>query len=240
MPSIVQRRTIDNRVHILRPQDWAVAAGTDFWIIGAANGSLTSGNAHELADYGWTTTALSFATPSAADFITSADVGTPNSISLGAAGDLLQSPVIFGDYTHALMASQFLGYVPTKLIAEIRAAWAVASNNETATGFGFFEDGGAANVANDHFAMITSNGTNFVGRSGADSDAGAAVDTSWHTWKIEIAAGPTDGVTWYIDGTSQGTFDTEQDELPVGFGAGVLATTGANFHNVAWAHLYYA
>jgi len=240
MINVVPQSALTNRRHIWTPQGWGYEAGTDFWFVGAASGMLTSGNAHELADYGWTTTALGFATPSAADFISAADQGTPNALAFDAAGDLLKSPVIFGEYNHALLAAEILGYTPTQLVAVIRAQFAVASNNETATGFGFFEDGGAPNVAADAFAMITSNGTNFVARSGADSDAGAAVDTAWHTWKLVIGAGPADGIEWFMDGVSQGTFDTETDELPVGFGAGVLAATGANFFNLAWAHLYYA
>jgi hypothetical protein len=235
-PTVYVGANAANRVHITKPQEWGNSVGTDFWIIGSANGALTTGNAHELADYGWTTTALSFAAPSAADFISAADLGTPNFISLGAAGDLLQSPVIFGDYTHALMAAQFLGYTPTTLTAEIRASFGVASNNETATGVGFFEDTGAANVAADHFAMIASNGANFLCRSGAASDTGAAVDTSWHTWKIAVSS----SVEWFIDDVSQGTFAVEADELPVGFGAGVLATTGANQIQIAWAHIWYS
>lgn len=232
----IERNLDFRRLHARSPQEWGYTAATDFWLVAGVNGILTAGNAHELIDYGWTATALSLATPSAADFLSSADQGVSNAIQLTAAGDLLSSPVIFGDYQHGQLAAQILGYTPTALVAEVFGSFSVASNNETATGFGFFEDGGAPNVANDHFAMITSNGTNFVLRSGAASDAGAAVDTANHLWKIVVTSA---SVEWFIDGTSQGTIALEADELPVGFGAGVLAATGANFMLLGWAHVYY-
>ena len=48
-----------------------------------------------------------------------------------ASGDLLESPSVFGTYDHALMASEFLGYVPTQLDVEVLAAFSVQSANET-------------------------------------------------------------------------------------------------------------
>lgn len=223
-----------NRVHAYEPNMWGTRPATDFWATFATNGILTAGNAHELADYGWTTTSLIFTTPSGADFITSADQGTANAITTNAAADLLQSPVIFGDYNHALQAQQFLGYLPTTLTLEAWAQFTTASANETITGFGFVEDGGSPAVANDALAMIFSDGTNFGLRSGAASDAGAAVDNSNHLWKIVVTSA---NVEWFIDGTSQGTIALEADEWPVSFG---LTSTTTNRPALSWVHIYYS
>lgn len=223
------------RAHVLTAQEWGYGAGTDFWLIAATNGMLTAGNAHELSDYGWTTTALSLAsaTVGAADFIASADVGTPNHIVFDATGDLLQSPPMFGDYGHALVAGAFLGHTPTKLILEALAVFSVNSANETTSGFGLIEDNGVPSTALDHLAYIFSDGTNFGLRSGAASDAGALVDVLWHTWKIVVTSA---NVEWFIDGTSQGTIALEADEFPVSFGAHTLTT---NRVLISWVHIWY-
>lgn len=207
--------------HVLTPQAWAVAAGTDFWLVPSANGMLTSGNGHELSDYGWTTTALALQNGSGGDFFSSADPGALGAILFGASGDLLLSPAVFGDYAHFYMASQLLGAAPTKLILEAIAAFTTNSANETTSGFGFIEDGGSPDVANDHLAFIFTDGTNFTLRSGAASDAGAVDDGNVHRFKIVITSA---NVEWFIDGTSQGTIALEADEFPVAFGAHVLTT----------------
>lgn len=225
------------RAHLLSPQEWGYAVGTDFWLTAAVNGMLTAGNGHELSDYGWTTTALTLTAGSLADFITSADVGTPANITMADASDLIQSPILFGNYSHALAASKILGYLPNRLTLEAYAAFPAVAANETATGFGFVESAGSPIVAGDAMAMIVSDGTNFVCRSGAASDVGATADTAYHLWRVEIAGGSS--VEWFIDDTSQGTFAIQSDLWPVSFGAGVQAA-GANDVSLAWVHIWYS
>src|SRR3990167_5959661 len=105
MPVITTRERGNPRIHVLTPQEWATTPGTDFWLVGQSNGMITAGSAHELADYGWTTTALKLtAATGGADLLDSADVGVPAGITLADASDLLASPAIFGDYAHGLMA----------------------------------------------------------------------------------------------------------------------------------------
>ena len=229
------------RQHVLTPQSWGVAAGTDFWFMGSVNGMLTAGNGHELSDYGWTTTALSLQNGSAADFLSTIalDPGNPGAILFDAASDLLLSPAIFGDYQHAYQAEVLLGFAPSQLCLEAIGAFTVATNNETATGFGFIEDGGSPITVADHMAYIFSNGTNFAIRNGATTtDTGAAVDTNSHKWKMVITSGGS--IEWFIDGTSQGTISIQDDEWPASFGAGVLATTGANRFQIGMVHIWYA
>ena len=223
------------REHVRTPQEWGYKAGTDFWLVAAASGMLTATNAHELADYGWTTTALSFAAPSGADFMASADVGVPNAIDFGASGDLLKSPSIFGDYAHSLMAQQLLKKAPTKLILEAYAQFSVATANEPTSGFGFVEDIGTPATAADHMAFISTNGTNFLCASGAANDVGALDDSLFHLWKVVLNK-TTALVEWFIDGVSQGTLAVQNDLFPASFGAHVLTT---NRLQLAWAHVYY-
>lgn len=219
--------------------DWSRTAGTDFLaVFGPESTDTTAGNANNLAEAGWTTTSVALTAGSAADFNTSADVGIPPHALLADASDVLASPQMFGDYSHTLLASKLLGFQPTALNMEVYAAFTTASNNETATGFGFVEAGGSILTANDALAVIVSNGTNFVCRSGADSDAGAAVDTAWHLWRIRITPGTTDKVQWFIDDVSQGTLDLETDLFPVAWAGGVQAV-GANDVAIAWTRIWY-
>ena len=227
----------NRRVHVLLAQDWGMSPGTDFWLQPSSNGWLTAGNAHELADYGWTTTALSFAGPTGADFISAADVGQLDFLDFGAASDLLRSPGIFGDYGHALLAQQFLGYLPTRLVCEFRAGFYANAADEPSTAVGLVEAAGSIITASaaDQLAAISTNGTNFELNSGAASDAGAADDGNWHTFKIAVDA---TNCEWFIDGTSQGTIATEADVFPVHFGCGVVAG-GSNKIGLSWVHIWY-
>jgi len=223
------------REHVLRPQEWADSAGTDFWLVAGPGGMLTATTIQELADYGWTATALTFTAASGADFLSSADVGVPNTIDFGASGDLLKSPAIFGDYNHGLLAAQLLKKQPTKLVTECYAQFSVATANEPTSGFGLVEDGGTPATAADHMAFISTNGTNFLCASGAASDTGALDDSLFHKFKT-IVRNTDSLVEWYIDDVSQGMLAVQADEWPVSFGAHVLTT---NRLQLAWAHIYY-
>lgn len=224
------------RLYVNRPVDWATGLGTDYM---AGFGVLASNNDNLLTNSGWTNATGAVTAGAAADFLSSSDKAAPRHILLADAGDDLFSPPIFGDYGHGEAAANVLGYSPTAMVMEVYAAFTTASNDESVTGFGLVEDGGDPETANDHLAFIRSDGTNFICRSGADADTGAAVDTAWHLWKIRITQGTTDKVEWFIDGTSQGTLDLTADEFPVYWAAHVLDATGANDVAIAWVHIYY-
>ncbi len=224
------------RHHIWTPQEWGYSPGTDYWAFFGDSG-LLGANAHQLSDYGWTTTALAFASPDGADFLSSDDVGTPNGLAFADANDLLQSPAIFGDYTHGRMVEEILGKFPTQFAIEIYAAFTTVTGTSNRSGFGLVEAGGTAGAAADELAWIYTDGTNFTIRSDTDSDVGAADDTSYHLWKIVVSSGSaTDAVEWFQDGTSQGTMDRKTDEWPASFG--VFAHTTNRFV-VNWVHAYY-
>lgn len=227
-----------NRKYVTDPRAWAFDVGTDYLLVPSVTTALiTAGTAGQvLSEFGWTTTSLTHATPSGADFMTSVDVGTPNGFLTDASGDILKSPTIFGDYNHARAVQQILGYFPTSLTLEAGATFTVASANENQSAFGWLEDGGTASVANDQIAAIFSDGTNFTIKNDTDSDVGALIDTSYHVWKIVINPGTTDKVEWFIDGTSQGTMDLKEDEWPASFFMHSLTT---NRIHLSWAHIYY-
>lgn len=231
-------RGVRNRKYVTDPRAWAFDVGTDYLLVPSVTTALiTSGTAGQvLSEFGWVTTSLTHATPSGADFMASADKGTPNGFLTDATGDILRSPIIFGDYNHARAVQQILGYFPTSLNLEVGATFTVASADENQTAFGFLEDGGTASVAADQLAAIYSDGTNFILRSDADSDAGAVIDTNYHVWKTVIKPGTTDKVEWFIDGTSQGTMNLKEDEFPVSFFMHALTT---NRIRLSWVHVYY-
>ena len=223
------------RQHILIPQSWGVAAGTDFWLQPSSSGMLTSGNAHELSDYGWTTTSLALVGGSAGDFLVIGDATyDPSHISTNAAGDLIQSPALFGDFYHGQQAASFLGVSPTTLIVEVLARFNAISADEPRTGFGFIEDGGAVGTQADHCAFIYSDNTNFVlhGGDGAESD-GETDSTTWHVFRISLNGSTA---TWAIDGTEQGSITFIQDEFPVSFGMHTLTTNRIMLSTV---HIWY-
>lgn len=228
------------RLYVNDPRAWAFAPGTDFMLNpGTTTALITSGTAGQvLSEFGWTTTALAYVAGSAADFLSSADSGVANYLQFTAASDLLDSPAIFGDYAHALAASWVLGYMPTTLNMECRAAFLVASNDEPSSGFGFVEDGGSFITASaaDQLAGISSDGTTFCLRAGAAEDAGAAVDTLWHTWRIKVSSA---NVEWFMDGVSQGTVALTADEFPVSFGAGIVSA-GSNTLALGPVRVWYA
>lgn len=221
------------RRHVASPQMWSVEAGTDFWLVPSVNGMISAGNAHELSDYGWTTTALALTAGSGGDFLASADVGSMNVITFGDASDLLLSPVLFGDYAHGLVAKGFLGYYPTKLCMEAYAAFSTHSADETATGFGFVTATPLTDT--NHVAFIRTDGANFALRSSGAADAGAADDGNLHLFRIDLSFG-TGLAEWFIDGTSQGTIAILGDSFPVALGASASTT---NRLALGLVHIWY-
>ena len=224
------------RVHAPTNQEWGAYAATDFW---ANFGNPDAIPANAIGDpdlYGWTTSGYSHTAGSAADFLSSTDVGTTQGINLDTAGDYILSPFIFGDYANALLAGQILGHFPTSLNMECYARFA-ANNDEEETGFGFVEAGSTGALAKaDLMAYITSDGTNFSLESGAAADAGSTDNTTAHQFKIKCKGATAE---WFIDGTSQGTIALQNDLWPVAWGASTKASTGANDPVIAWVHIWY-
>lgn len=243
---VVGGRRSFGRLHAFG-REWGEYIGaTDFWLSGASYGQLGSaGNTPVLADAGWTTTSMTQTVGSGADFASKSDIGIPNDTVTNAASDLVKSPAIFGDFMHMEAAAQFLGYFPKFLMLEAYLSFTTASNNETITAFGFVEDGGSPITAADHLAMMYSDGTNFGLRSGADSDAGAAVQTTPLGLRIRIAPGTTDKIQWYLRTAmtagfaSQGTIDLQNDEAPFLFGYGQGAAS-SNVIGLHWVHIWYS
>lgn len=227
------------RKHVPAAHLWPVSAGSDFWMVPCANGQDGSGNAHELADYGWITTSLVPTDGSAADLLTSADVGAPGHTLTNASGDLLGSPALFGDYYHALQAARICGMktLPRLLVVEFVAAFSVASAAENQSAVGFFEDGATLSTQADQLAVIVSDGANFRLIDGADAtgSAGAAIDTNFHLWRIELNVAEQ-VARWYIDDVVQGTLAIETDEFPCKFGMHTLTT---NRIKLGWVHVFY-
>ena len=229
-----------NRVYVTDPRAWAFTAGTDYlWAPSTASALITAGTAGQvLSEFGWLTTSLAWATPSAADFLSSSDTGTSNGIGGDASGDILRSPIIFGSYAHGQAAKAILGYSPTQFIVDVDATFTVASADEGQTGFGMLEDGGTASVANDQLLSFGSDATNFRVRHGGLTGwtgalTGIAVDNAFHNWRAVF--GPTT-VECFIDGTSLGTLTHTTDEWPGSFFMHNLTTNRTFLHKI---HLYY-
>lgn len=233
------------------PRQWGTVPGLEFWLSSGAQilGATTEGN--DLDKFGWTDTGPPLvADGSGADFLTADDKGTPSGIELDTADDIFASPAIFGDYRHGLMAAYLAGMVnkdgtpilPRFLLVDMWLTFQ-ATNNETATGVGLIEDGGSADVANDHMATIAIDGTNFILRSGAATSAGlAAADTDWHHFRIKVDknAGLAYGYIDDVQAASPPSIAIQADEWPAKFGGGTLTSTGANDPFIHAARLRYA
>ena len=224
-------------------QNWVRQPGLEYWLqpgalsqgVGAFSGGVLGATSN-----GWVNTGTILGVAgSAADFGSTADKGTPNHFAIDTAGDLLNSPALFGDYHHMAIAAALAGIENTKGEPEmprflIYDTWGTsfdAGANETASGHGFVEDGGSAAVANDHLAAFFCDGTSFKLRNDtATSAALMAKDTNPHRWRVVI-----DNINAlayaYIDdmSTALGSIAIKADEFPASVGAGVLASTGTNF-----------
>ncbi len=235
-----------------RARDWGETIALEYWFHATTDfyGATTEGN--DLTAFGWTVTGSPpYIVGSGADFLSADDKGTTGGVHLDTADDILQSPVIFGSYAHGAAVANLIGRIsgngtpdlPRFLIADFYGRYS-ANNAETATTIGgFIEDGGAADVANDHLAAIVTDGTNFVLRSGAATSSAIVVDdTNPHHFKIVIDR--INALAYgYVDDMSPGagkSIAIEADEFPVSFGAGVLTSTGANDPVLNWARIRYA
>lgn len=224
------------RIHVAAHEWGSMPFATDFWFYPHAD-ILTASAPQLLTSLGWISNGtLSVVAGSGADFLSSTDRGTPTHLLCNASGERLTSPFIFGgDFVTRFIKDQ-LGWTPRKLIADFAAIWTTSSNADTTGGIGFVEAGGAIQTANDHLAVITSDGTNYVLRSGGStSDAALAVDTNAHLWKIVIDMGQQ-LVFFYQDGIAIDSIALETDLFPAAFG---VATTSSNVLGLGAGHLYY-
>ena len=225
--AIIQVVPAVTRIHV-GALEWDKAA-TDFWI--NANNAIAPVGASTavaaLAAYGWTATSVLYTNTATGDFGSAADM-TPSNYGANANADILVSPRVFGDNPHMTMVSKILGYQPTRLVFEAFAAFTTASANEAATFLGW--DSGAL------VGGIYSGGTAstfFLSNATPTTDAGAAIDTAYHLWRMEVDA---TNMVWYMDGTNQGTVVTSTDLWPCSF-AWRASTT--NRIALAWAHCWY-
>ncbi len=224
------------RVHVNRPQDWGSAAGTDFWAV-FGDLTLVPGDSTDLDLFGWVEAGtFVHLAGSAADLLSSSDVGDTGGAHIDTAGDSIVSPFIFGDYAHARMAEGILGHAPTILNMECYARFSADGGDDEDSGFGFVEAGAASPfVKAGLMAFITSDGTNFSLESGASADAGSADNQAAHLWKIQFTSS---AVEWFIDGTSQGTLALQEDLFPIAWGASV-GSGGTADPVISWVHIWY-
>jgi hypothetical protein len=243
---LILARGPSNRVHVTAPELWNRAGGTDFWaVFGPESTVAAAGSSALLTDSGWTITSMVETAGTGADFIATADRTAPAHVLTDGGSDLVQSPAIFGDYMHAQVAAEILGYQPTLLIARFGFNFTVGTANETATNIGFIEAGGSPITAAgaDTLAAFFSDGTNFKIHSGASaSAAGPLVGAAWRVGQItlsnSVAAG-TAMVTSSIDGVALPAIDLETDLFPVSFGMGIVAA-GTNRIGLSYVHIWYA
>lgn len=247
------------RVHITEGFRWGQALGSDYWL-GWNSGldilaAASTATGEELAENGWTATSMvntagagadfggGLHTPVNGGFGTFGDAASPNHALTNATGDILLSPAIFGDAAHMWAAARILGKstLPRYLIAEFWAAFTVASADETTSAIGFFEDGATASTEADQYAVIRSDGTNFLLQGNAATLAtGPAIATTWAWWKIVLdhqgATGPN--VYAYRNNTifSATAGVGAQDEFPLKFGLHSLTT---NRQGLGPVHIYY-
>ncbi len=227
------------RQHITNPRDWGMSAGTDYW---AHFGDLTLAPAlaQDLVNYGWLEAGTWVQTAgSSADLISSDVVGQTGGARMDDADDAIVSPFIFGDYAHALLAGQFLGYMPTTLTLECYARLG-GTSDEQDSGFGFVEAGAAADFnKGELMALVTSDGTNFSLESAAAAAASDSLDDiAAHQFKIEMKAG--EAIKWSIDGTPQtNTLALQTTLFPVAFVV-TTGTGGSNDPVMSWVHIYYS
>lgn len=242
------------REHVRQGADWGQMSGTDYWLVinsvfdqAAAASTAT---ALELAEAGWTATSLVNTAGSGGDFGSSADIGVPNHFLTNASGDLLNSPAMFGDYAHMLMAQRITGrnVIPRWLYAEFFGAMTVHSADEPRSGWGFVEDGGSAATEADQLAFISSDGTNFqIGANAGTPINLLADDANWHVFKIGLNR-ITGLVYAWVDGTqylnasgnpvagTTTTLSITGDEFPAKFGFHALTT---NRPALGLTHVWY-
>ena len=242
------------RKHVRAGARWAHEMGTDYWLHitsgldQAAAASTATGD--ELAENGWIATALTNTVGAGGDFGALGDTTrTPNHFLTDAAGDLLESPRLFGTYEHMRGAADIAGMsdMPRFLIARFWGAMTVHSADEPRTGWGFFEDAGNITLEAVQAGFISSDGTNFqIGANAATPVNLQADDALWHEFVIVLDV-LTLKAYGYVDPTwrayeppplpsALGSIALAADEVPYGFGMHMLTT---NRPGLGLTHIYY-
>lgn len=237
-------------------QDWNRVIALEYWLqpaLAAMGIGTFSSGLFAVASNGWVNTGTIIGVAgSGADFPLAteytydlaSDKGTHAHFAIDTAGDLLNSPALFGDPTHMAAVAELAGMdrLPDFVILDTWSTFAVVSNNETASGLGFVEAGGAASVANDHLACFFSDGTNFKLRSGAATSAALmTADTNPHRFRVVLNRLTQLAEAYIDDMASQlGSIALEKDLFPCSFGGGVLASTGANFIHIGPTRVRYS
>ena len=247
------------RKHVMAGFKWGQEIGTDYWltfnpafdIMAAA--ATTVGE--QLAENGWTATLMvntagagqdflgGLHTPVGGGFGTFGDAASPNHALTDTTGDILLSPALFGGAAHAWAAARILAKstMPRYLIAEFWAAFTVASADEATSAVGFFEDGATASTEADQYAVIRSNGVNFLLQGNASAMVtGPVIALTWAHWKIILdhqgATAPN--IYAYRNNTifSATAGVGAADEFPLKFGLHALTTNRIGLGPV---HIYY-
>ena len=229
-----------NRKHVRAGSRWAHEIGTDYWLHPTSGldqaAAANTATGDELAENGWIATSLVNTVGSGADFGSSSDKGTPNHFLTNASGDLLESPRMFGNYSHMRAAADVAGMaaLPRFLIARFWGAMTVATADEPRSGWGFIEDAGAVETEAVQAAFISSDGTNFqIGANAGTPTNLQADDTSWHEFVIVMAVAEQRAYgyvdpTWRFGspplGAALNSVAITADEAPYGFGFHALTT----------------
>ena len=236
--------SFQNRRVMVGPRDWDNVLATDYGVnfldlspqVAAASASSPYG----LSGWGHVTTALTTTANGTGNFNSSANFD-PTFLNMGAAADAFVTPSMFGGYDQFQRVGDVLLYLPTTIVVDVYAQFNTASANETTSFFGLCAPAVTDMAAAGGGGGIRSGGTasTFFLTSDNGSDAGAAIDTSWHRWRIVYGSTNTE---WFDDiatpGTlaSRGTITTEINIWPLSFKALVGAT---NRIRISWFHISY-
>lgn len=227
------------RKHIVDAGMWGVQFGTDYWL--SASGLQATAGRTLITEGGWTVTSETLVAGAGADFISKDDPGVPNHWLQNAGADLVQSPVIFGDYAHAHAAAVIAGMnsLPRYLVADCYAAFSTNSADEDTTAIGFVEDGGSIVTAADHAAAVTSNGTAGVWNISANGAVAAGVTVVGTAWNwFRVLMDKKNALSYlYVNGVFQSSIAITADEAPYAFGFGAGTTNRILFNQ---AHIFYA
>ncbi len=218
-------------------RDWAGGAGFEFWFgnFGTMlDTAAAAGNPSGLDGWSWSLGTNSMNVTSNGDLFSETDPGY--NYANPSSGVTIRSPQIFGGVDGYRMAQIFLGQAPTKLVCEWYGIWVTVGTNTMAAYNGGMTNGLVASAdAAGSAGVIVSDGTNFRLVSDNGNDAGAAVDTNPHLWRIEYG---TTNTEWFIDDVSQGTITTETDIWPCNWAQRNDAAGNAN--RTMFGRVYYA
>lgn len=242
-----------SRQHVRAGSRWAHEIGTDYWLQMTSGldqaGAASTATGDELAENGWIATSLVNTVGSADTFGTYITTAAPNHFLTNASGDLLESPRMFGTYSHMRAAADIVGSraLPEYLIARFWGAMTVHSADEPRSGWGFTEDAGGVETEATQAAWISTDGTSFqIGANAGTPVDLQADDALWHEFAIVLSR--TAQIAYaFIDPTwraydqpplslALGSIALTATEAPYCFGFHALTT---NRPALGLTHLYY-